>query len=354
MNLRRVGVLLKREFVYGPKNMMFTFAIVVPVLLSLIVSLLLGTLFSGKPKLGIVDGGQSQIVAGLEGENYLVNRRYATVDDLTRDVEVGALDMGLVLPAGFDAAIHQGTKTILDIYIWGESLVKHRTVLIVAISNQIIALTGKDVPFDIVTTTLGDGESVPWGEQLFPFIVMITIFFGGSMIPASSLIEEKQKRTLRALVVTPASLGEIFLAKGLMGSIVSIVMGLAILALNQAFSAHPALLVLVLALSACLVVEIGLLLGALVKDISSLFTVVKGGGILLYMPLFVYLFPKIPQWIAKLFPTYYIIGPIIELSMRDGAWPDIAVDVFILIGLILALTAVVAAVIRKFARTEAY
>jgi len=35
-----------------------------------------------------------------------------------------------------------------------------------------------------------------------PLTVMMAVFFGGLMIPAASLIDEKQKRTLQALTVT--------------------------------------------------------------------------------------------------------------------------------------------------------
>jgi len=354
MNLRRVGVLLKREFIYGPKNVMFTFSILTPLALSLILSLLLGTLFAGKARLGVVDEGQSQLVAALDAEEYLIRRHYDSVADLKQDVEAGVLDVGMVFPTGFDAAIKTGARTTLDVFVWGESLIKHRTTVAVALTNQLIALTGREVPVDIVTTTLGDGEDVPWGERLFPFIVMMTLFFGGAMIPSSSLIEEKQKRTLRALVVTPASPGEVFLAKGLMGGLVSLVMGVVILALNNAFGAHPGLLLLVMALGTTMVVEFGLMLGALVKDMNTLMTVIKSSGILLYAPVFFYIFPEIPAWIAKIFPTYYMIDPIIALSMQGGGWSEIAVNVGILGALIVALGVVTALVIKKFAQSEAY
>ena len=97
--------------------------------------------------------------------------------------------------------------------------------------------------------------------------------------------------------------------------------------------------------------EIGLLLGVLVKKTTSLFAIVKFGGILLYAPAFVYLFPQIPEWIGMIFPTYYVIQPIVEMSQRGGGWPDIAINVFILAGLDLIL---IGAVMLASKRTKQY
>jgi len=166
-------------------------------------------------------------------------------------------------------------------------------------------------------------------------------------LPAASMVNEKEKRTLEALIVTPTTVGDVFVAKGLLGIILSLFMGMVILILNQAFGAEPMLLVLVMALGAIMAAEFGLLLGALTKDITSLFAVWKFGGILLFAPAFVYLFPQIPEWIAKIFPTYYLIQPIVEISQRGGGWPGIATNVFILAGIDVILIGVVALVLRR-------
>ena len=170
-------------------------------------------------------------------------------------------------------------------------------------------------------------------------------------MPAISVVNEKEKKTLEALVVTPTTIGDVFVAKGLLGIILSLVMGIVILILNQAFGAESALLLLVLVLGAIMAAEIGLLLGVFVKKTTSLFAVVKFGGLLLYAPALIYLFPQIPEWIGRIFPTYYVIQPIVEISQRGGGWPDIATNVFILIGLNLVL---LGAVMVALKRTKQY
>ena len=79
------------------------------------------------------------------------------------------------------------------------------------------------------------------------------------------------------------------------GFLVSILVGVLVLFLNQAFGNQPYLLAGVLVLSALLAAAFGVLLGALIKDINTLFAIIKAIGILLYAPAFILLFPGIPQ-----------------------------------------------------------
>ena len=173
------------------------------------------------------------------------------------------------------------------------------------------------------------------------------------MVPATSLVDEKQKGTLTAIAITPASLGEIFLSKGLVGVIISTLMGVLILVLNQAFGAQPLLLIGMLALGAAMAATFGIMLGAFIKDITSLFATTKAIGILLYAPAFVYLFPGIPQWIGRIFPTYYIVQPVVEISQQGGTWSDVTLEAFILIGLILAMIGILGVLARRTAQREA-
>ncbi len=175
----------------------------------------------------------------------------------------------------------------------------------------------------------------------------MAVFLGGLFLPAASVIDEKEKKTLEALVVTPTSIVDIFMAKGLLGLILSLFMGMVILVLNQAFDTEPALLILVLVFGAIMAAEIGLICGALIKDITTLFAIWKAGGILLFGPAIIYMFPQIPQWIGKLFPTYYFLQPIIAISQGGSGWSDIATNVFILVGLDLILIGVVVFTLRR-------
>jgi ABC-2 type transport system permease protein len=347
MSLKRVGILLCNEVLQGSKGFIFIYAIVAPIIISLVFSLIFGTLFTDKPKLGIADEGNSQLIAMTEQLTSVTVREYVNLSEIKQAVESGAVDVGIVLPADFDSAVIQGDETELTVYFWGESLAKNRTIASIAITNMLRELTGQEAPVEIESITLGDEVSIPWSDRLLPLIVLMAVFIGGLFLPATSVINEKEKKTIEALVITPTTIGDVFVAKGLLGMILSLFMGIVILIINQAFGTQPLLLVLVLALGAIMAAEIGLLCGALIKNIATLFAVWKIGSILLFGPAIIYMFPGIPQWIGMIFPTYYILQPIIDISQKGGGWPEIAINVFILVGLDLILIGVVTYVLRS-------
>ena len=341
MSVKRVAVLLKRELLQGPKSFIFLWSVVLPIVMSLVLSLVFGTLFSDKPRVGIADEDSSGLVSLAQESQAIDLKEYGSADDLEQAVRTGAVDFGIVLPEDFDSLVTPGQHVEITAYVWGESLAKHRVIAQVTLLDLVRELSGREAPVEITMNPLGDEASIPWSDRLLPLLVLMAVFVGGMFLPATSLVTEKQKRTLEALTVTPTTLREVFLAKGILGFVISLTMGLIILALNQAFGAQPGLLVLMLALGAVMAAELGLILGSFVKDMSSLFAVWKFGGILLFGPAIIYLFPEIPQWIGQIFPTYYLVEPVVRISQQGGGWSDIAAHVFVLVAIDALLVAAV-------------
>ncbi|MFC2034834.1 ABC transporter permease [Chloroflexota bacterium] len=350
MNIRRMAILLGKDFKYGSKGFIFILAIVAPLLISLVLTLVFGTFFSQTAKLGLTDQGDSRLVDLMTASDSMQTRTYVSTNDLKRAVDAGDVDMGLSLPQKFDEEVLRGTTIDLPAYVWGESLAKNRGILLATFNSAIRQLAGQELPVHIEITTLGDTQNVPWNDRLLPFVLLYAVTMGGSMVPASLLVDEKRKHTLTALAITPTTRGDILTAKGLMGIILALVMSIVIMVLNQAFSVQPGLLMIVLVLGAILAALFGLLLGSLVKDINTLFATLKAVGILLYAPVFVYMFPQIPQWIGKIFPTYYIVQPIVEISQQGGDWSDIILEVTVLVGLIVLMLILTTVVSRRLER----
>jgi predicted permease len=96
--------------------------------------------------------------------------------------------------------------------------------------------------------------------------------------------------------------------------------------------------------------ELGLMLGLWAKDISSMYTAVKAGGILVFLPVIFVLFPGLPQWVPRLVPTYYFLVPIYDLAVGGSDFGDVTVELVVAIAICVALLPVLAWVARRSER----
>ena len=320
---------LRKDLGVGPRSPIFLYAIVLPVILTLLIRVVFGSLFDPVPRLGIVDEGESQIVQNVrdvEGIQVTFPESAAALKTL---VENNDLDGGLVLPAGFDGALQAGQMPNVQFFFGGQSLASNRVVLGVTMVDLIRQVAGSPAPIDVETITVGEGDTVPIVSRLLPLIVLMAVLIAGALTPATSLVEEKEKRTLTALLVTPTRLSDVLLGKGALGFILAMATGVVTLALNGALGANPAALLLVLVLATLMAAEVGLMLGSFAKDTKALYTIWKSGAIVLVAPVVFFIWPNLPQWIAKIFPTYYFLSPLFDIAIRGAGLADVWVDLTI-------------------------
>lgn len=346
MNIRRVWTLIKSEVFHGPKDAMLAISVVVPILMALFMNLAFGSIFVDRAKLGIYDQGNSQVAVLLQSSESLSYKSYGSEAALRNAAFDGSIDMGLVLPPDFDDVINAGV-TSLKAFVWGESQAKNRAVIPVVLADAVRTVARSAVPVSIDTVALGDEANVPWSDRLMPLLILYGIFIAGLLLPASMLLTEKQHRTLEAIYVTPATLGDVFLAKGVIVVVLATLMGVLTLILSGFFGASAPLVVLVLFLGAIMATEFGLMAGAGIKDMNSLFAVLKVGGLLLFAPAFIYMFPQIPSWVGHIFPTYYVVRPVVDLSISGAAFGDVALYIAVLAGLVVLGGLLVVNIVRR-------
>ncbi len=353
MNPLRAWQILRKDLELGPRSPFFLWAIAIPVVATLLLQLVFGGLFSPKPRLAIVDLGGSEITAGYQALDGIEVTLLDGEDRLRELVQQHRFDAGLVLPAGFDEAVRAGGKPPLQFYISGDSLASNRIILAVTTIDLVRSVEGSTPPVDVQVVSLGAEDSLPLSSRLVPLVIIFTLMVAGVFLPGTALVEEKESRTLSAILVTPVRLSEVLVAKACLGMLLATAMGVITLALNGALGANPGSLVLVMVVAALMCVEVGLIYGAVSKDMKSLFALIKGLNVFLIAPVIFYLFPNWPQWIPKIFPTYWVIQPVFELSVKGSSLADVWVELAIALGICAALGVVVVALVRKMERALA-
>ncbi len=264
-------------------------------------------------------------------------------------VESGAIDAGMILPEGIDDAIARGETPTVTVFVGGESLASNRITLAAALSAVLREEAGHELPVELVEVPLGEEAALPVKVRVIPLLIIYAIMIGGTTLPATLLLDEVEKRTVSAVMVTPATLGEVVMAKAIVGFSMSFLMGIAILLMNGVFVGATGLLVLFIALGALLAVSFGLLIGEVSGDLNTAFTYVKLVGVLLAGPAFLYFFPQVPEWVSRLFPTYYLLNPIIEISQNAAGFADVWLDAAVLLVFIVVFMAATIAAARRLA-----
>ena len=331
----------------GPRSPLFLYAIILPIVMTLVIVGVFGSLFAPSPRLGIVDEGNSAVVAAAQELDGIEVTTMSSIDALKEMVEANDLDAGLVLTQGFDSDLQSGNRPPLDFYIGGESLASNRIILQVTALDLVREVSGEPAPVEVDVVTIGDAEAVPIASRMVPLLMIYAVAIAGAFVPAASIVQEKEKGTINSVLVTPTTVKDFLAGKAGLGIVLGMATGIITLILNNAFGNHPLTMTLVLLIAATMMAEIGLILGMFAKDSNVLFALMKSGGVLLFYPVVFYIWPNLPQWIAKIAPTYWFLQPIFEVGVKDASFGDIWVQLVIALVWIIALLPAVNAMSKR-------
>ncbi|NCO28424.1 MAG: hypothetical protein COS15_05160 [Caldiserica bacterium CG02_land_8_20_14_3_00_36_38] len=347
MNLHNIVAIIKKEVRGGIKDPLFLTVFIVPLLFTLIFQLVFGRLWVQKTVIAIFqEGGGSRIVQEFEQNDAIRIIELLSIDAVYTEVKDKKVDVGVIFPENLEDKLKNAEKVILKVYINGESLAKNRTIAGTAIASALRNLSPNSPSVNFEEIQIGEEKSLNLIQQALPIIVLVAILFGTFMLSSTFLVKEKEKRTLSALLVTPLSISELLFAYGLLSVTLSLFMALVILFLNVGFNL-PIIILIPLILGSIFGVELGLMLGIFAKDMATIFAAIKSLGIFLYAPAIVLIFPNWPQWIAKIFPTYYIIYPVFRISIFRDSFSKVSLDLAILLGLVVLFFALLVPLVKR-------
>jgi ABC-2 type transport system permease protein len=325
----RVLTMLGRELRLGPRSPVVLLAVAMPILMTVVVAAVFGNLLVSEPRLGIYDAGQSEVTAVAAAVAGIRVTEYTSESDARDAVAAHNVDAVLLLPPDLDEALQSGSFAEVTYLVSGQSLASDRAVLAASLTAVFREVAGEESAVQVTVVLVGDEDYIPIGDRVLPLLVVYALVVAALFVPAASILDEREKGTLNAVLATPVSIGQFLLAKAIFAGVLALAMGVMTLLINSAFGDQAAVIVLSLAIGTVMLVELGLILGLWAKDMNTLYTWIKAGGILIVLPGLLALFPSLPSWIAHLAPTYYFLQPIYEASLNGAGlsevWPELAV-----------------------------
>jgi ABC-2 type transport system permease protein len=180
------------------------------------------------------------------------------------------------------------------------------------------------------------GEPVAARDRLLPMFAIV-LLLTETMGLAGLITEEVEQRTLRALRLTPASLSEIFTAKGIMSVGLAFIQTVLLVAITGGLSNQPLLVLLVLLLGALLVTGIGFLIASISRGYMSAIAYGTLALVLFGLPAFNLLFPGTASRWVSFIPTYYLVNALHLLMNFHAGLNEIALSLGMLAGMALAV-----------------
>jgi ABC-2 type transport system permease protein len=265
--------------------------------------------------------------------------------------------LGLIVPPDFEATLRSGAHSQLQLYLDGSKVNASTEALIqAAIDNYGRTLANPQPPIDLVTTVINPASTAGAGVQLRQIYVslalLVSLIIGTSFVP-QLLIEEKEKKTLRMLMVTPASFQDVLLGKLLVVLVYQLILTSVVVAILGAFTGQVGLIVLYIVLGGFFSVALGLLFGAAFNTVSAAMAV-EAPVMLVYIVAGIFVGPlgqllgnNPALLLARLLPTYYIAQGAYNATQQAGALGTNLLDVGVILGSTLILLAASAWVLRR-------
>jgi len=264
---------------------------------------------------------------------------------------------GIIVPADFETLLTSGSAPRITLYFNGSSVnAQTRALIAAAVVNYGRARANPQPPVLLVTSVINPPASsnagVALGEFYMPLTLLISLFIGTMFIP-TLLIEEKEKKTLRMLMITPASFLDVLVAKLLVVLAYQLALTFVVLAIQEAFTGQVGLVVLYAVLGGCLSIAIGLLLGAAFDSMTAA-SGVAGFVIVVYIVAGIFIGPlgeilgnSPVRYIVRLIPTYYIADGVYNAITSAGTVGGNLLDIGVIVGCSLALLAVSSWILRR-------
>ncbi len=354
------------------------FIFVLPIVLIVV----LGTVFGGRvaPRMGIVAVESGALGAELvdairDGAVKLELKEPATVAELTAGVEEGTLEIGVVIPPGYDATLRGGG--VAEIVILGQpqsavSALREAVSQAVAAQAAVVqaarlAASREGIPFDAALATArsiqGEMAGVTVaveriGEGLFPAGTgafapgaqnqLVLFMFLTSMTAATQLILTRQLGVSRRMLASPIRVRTILVGETLGRFGVAMLQGLFIVILSAIIFGvswgDPLAAGTIVVLFALVGTGAAMVVGVFSNNPDQAGALGVMAGMLLgalggaMVPLEI--FPEPAHTLAFLTPQAWAIQGLREVALRDGTVIDVLQELGVLVLYAVALMAV--------------
>lgn len=322
--------------------------LLMPVVLSILFAMLSGILGNPPATLLIYNPEHSrvgQVVSQSLSASQVTSASFS--DEVTSAFAPGkspSYTVGMVVPPGFDASLERGEHPQVLLYFNNNQMNALQRQRVASAVADYASSVSHALPTVIITPATSDPATLLFNLDLSAFYValaLLTSISVGISLVSTLLVEEKERKTLRMLLIAPATLTDVVLGKLLVGMIYQLLVSIVILTLLHGFVGNLPLVLLFVLLIAGFGLALSLLAGSFFHTTGGLGGFLGIVSLLFVLPavfasaLGAFFGTGLLQGIMHLLPTYYMADGLLNALQSQGTIASASLDLSITIGAML-------------------
>ncbi|NWG33805.1 MAG: ABC transporter permease [Chloroflexi bacterium] len=332
MSVKRIFILAWKDIVDSIRTPRLLVIIITPLIIALCIQLFFGNKLT--LKIGVYSPNPSQLISTLKQIELVETEVFDSAESLNTAVKNDFVEVGVILPENFDLLLANDRKPRVDFLLADNS--REGQVGLSLIQQTIQILSPDSLKIESTITVLKPdvlpGISLRGDLSIDQYAIILWLIMGlvgnGVMLVPTLIVEEQERKTLDALMLSPASYYDIAAGKALVGVLYCMISSSLILMVQGGVSGNILFTVGLIILGSFVLSLLGVLLGSLSGNLHVLNSYGSLFVFILTLPAFIGMLGPNPviQYLQFL-PTYPLTQAIVQIvsGQSEKALPSLAV-----------------------------
>lgn len=325
MNGRVIKTLIAKDLTLFFRNRFFALISGLGIVGYLAIYFLLPREIDDQLMIGVYEPSTDGPFAELMGAENLVVTMKNSEEALKEGILDGEFNAGVALPADFVASLSEGREARLKLYFGVDFPEELKSSFEIIFKELVFVLAGRRIDIESTEEILGvdrSGAPIAYRDRMRPLFAVVILLIE-TMDLATLIAEEREARTLHALLVTPVAMADLFAAKAVTGIGLAFSQAALLMALIGGLALQPTLILATLALGAVFVTGVGFLLASAARDMMSVVAWGVLAIVILSLPSVGVLFPGLFTGWVKLIPSYYLVDAVHRAANFGAGWNEL-------------------------------
>ncbi|AKB76857.1 hypothetical protein MSHOH_0374 [Methanosarcina horonobensis HB-1 = JCM 15518] len=343
MNLSVILAIFRKDLISSVKNKNILIILLTPVLLSILFNSTVSLTDDIAVPIAVYDEGYSgdfvEHLGSTGSYEVTITDSAGRSEELLYNEKVAAV---VIIPEGFSADVENGLTSSLNITV--NPYDAKSVVFLQTYRDVIMDFAGQEYPVHVSLNMLPAGLQ---SRFYIPVWLMFTVIFVGMMVLPNTLTTEKEKKTLDAILVSPASEKDVIYGKSFFGLFLTVFISLVIIFINGGFVGNFPAVLFFIVLGSTAFTGLGLLIASYSDNYSSASLLSTICMAPLILPALLADLSGEIRYISYLIPSTYMFNGIKDAMLNNSGISDLYPELGVLVIFNIAVYVLTAYILKK-------